>query len=209
MSVVSELAKILADQQTLLANQAAMKADLERLKSDTAAILAALDRIEKAIGVVVDLSIEFGSRSHFVKGESTMANKKATGPAIKVGCLAPKGGPIKSVGEDIVLTSPLPSSITLQALDANKNPVPLTPADSVTGTLTSDSANFVISNDGSDSLHYIGTIPPNTPMGSEANLAATEVGTIQGAAADLTASRKVIINVPPNPVAVDLAIIFG
>ncbi len=199
MSVVSELAKLLSD-------QAAMKADLQRLKSDTLAILAALDRIEKAIGVVVDMGIVFGS--HHSKGESAMAsNKKATGAAIKVACLSKKG--VKGVQPDVVLTDPLPKSITLQALDANKQPVPLTPADVVQGTLVSDSANYVISNDGADTLHYVGTIPPNTPMGSEANLAATEVGTIQGAAADLAASVKVIINVPPSPVAVDMAIIFA
>ncbi len=198
MSVVSELAKLLAD-------QAAMKADLERLKSDALAILTALDRIEKAIGVVVDLGILFKP-----KGER-MANKKATGPEVKCPCLTKKGGKHGLVMPEVTLTDPLPKSITLQPLDASGNAVPLTPADNVTGTLVSDNAAALeISSDpGADSLHYVGTIPANTPAGSVANLAATLKGTIQGAPADLSASVKVTISLPPSPVAVDLAIIFA
>ena len=137
-----------------------------------------------------------------------MANKKGTGPDKKCPALAPKNVKPNMVMPDVILTDPLPKSLTLQPVDVNGAPVVLTPADSVTGTLTSDSTNFTIAA-GADTTHYTGTIPANTPTGSVANLAATLTGTIQGAPANLTASVKVTINLPPNPVAVDLQIIFG
>lgn len=138
-----------------------------------------------------------------------MANQKATGSPVKVLCLAPKGAPKKigAVQPGIVITA-VPKSITLQAIDANGNAVPIAPTDSVTGTLASDSTNFVIGA-GTDTTNYVATIPANTPFGTIANLAATEQGTIQGAAANLTASVEVTLNIPPAPVAVDLQIIFG
>ncbi len=145
-----------------------------------------------------------------VKGSEEMA-KKSTGPAVKCPCLAPKSGGKKAVMTDVTLTSPLPSAIQLQALDAATPPnvVPIGPGDSVTTTLVSDHPEFFTIAPGADNLNWVGTIPPNTPQGSVANLAATMVGTIQGAPADLSASVKVTINVPPSPVAVDLAIVFG
>ena len=160
-------------------------------------------------GEAVDLDIVFESTAPPTpkKDGAIMSNKKATGPAIQCPCLVPKGGK-KAVMPDVTLTSPLPASIMLQPLDASGNPVVLTPSDTVTGTLTSDNAGLTITA-GADTTHYTGTIPANTPMGTVANLAATLTGTIQGAAANLTASVKVTINVPPSPVAVDLAIVFG
>ncbi len=193
MSILSDLAKVLANQQAILANQAALA--------------NAIAKIAAAVGTVTDLGIAFGSNPPNSKG-NVMANKKASGPAVKCACLSKKGGPMKAVMPDITLTDPLPKSITLQPLDASGNAVPLTPADNVQGTLTSDAEHLAIT-PGPDSLNYVGTIPANTPQGSVANLAATLTGTIQGAAANLTASVKVTINVPPQPVAVDLAIIFG
>lgn len=161
-------------------------------------------------GKAVDLGIVFGPKSPAnVKESNPMAaNKKATGPDKKIGKFSKKGGAKAAVMPDVHLTSPLPASMTLEALDASGGVVALTPADSVTTTLTSDSANFVIS-DGADSTHFVGTIPANTPQGSTANLAATMKGTIQGAAADLSASVKVVLDVPPAPTAVDMAIVFG
>jgi hypothetical protein len=108
---------------------------------------------------------------------------------------------------DLTLTA-APASITLQPLDASGNPVILAPADIVTGTLTSDSASFIIGA-GADTTHYVATIPANTPLGTVANLAATLTGTIQGAAADLTASVKLTLNIPPVPMATDLEIVLG
>jgi hypothetical protein len=157
---------------------------------------------------IVDLGIEFGATDPLTKGKNDMANKQATGPAIKCPCLCPKTGGMKAVMPDVVLTNPLPASITLQPLDASGAGVPLTPADNVTGTLVSDNAALTIAA-GADATHYVGTIPANTPSGSVANLAATLRGTIKGAAADLAASVKVTINLPPAPTAVDLAIIFA
>ncbi len=159
-------------------------------------------------GKAVDLSILFGLANPPTKGSATVANKKATGPVVKCPCLSKKSGPKKAVMPDVVLTDPLPKTIILQPLDASGNVVVLTPSDTVTGTLTSDSAALTISA-GVDTVNYVGTIPANTPMGSVANLAATLTGTIRGAPADLTASVKCTISVPPSPVAVDLAIIFA
>lgn len=162
-------------------------------------------------GKAVDLGIVFGSlHPKSMKGGITMPNKKAAGPAIKVGCLSKRGG-MKSAQPDVIFTDPLPKSVVLQPLDDNKQPVPLTSADKVKGTLTSDSDKFTVVQDttNTDTLHYVATIAANTPLGTEANLAATLVGTIQGAAADLDASVKVILNIPPNPVAVDLLISFA
>jgi hypothetical protein len=136
-----------------------------------------------------------------------MANKKATGSPIKCACLKPKSPNKSAVMNPIILTT-VPSSITLQPIDANGNVVVLTPADSVTGTLTSDSSSFVIGT-GADTLHYTAQIPANTPLGTVANLAATLKGTIQGAAADLTASVQVTLQIPPSPVAVDLEIMIA
>ena len=154
--------------------------------------------------VATDLHIEFGSQSK----EKHMASKKTSGPGIKCPCLTAKSGGTKAVMPGVTLTSPLPASLTLQPVDASGNPVALQPTDSVTATLTSDSAIFAISQ-GPSQLQFVGTIPANTPQGTVANLAATLNGTIQGAAADLTASVQVTIDVPPAPVAVDLQIIFG
>lgn len=137
-----------------------------------------------------------------------MANKKATGSAIKCPCLKAKGPGKGAVMPDVTLTDPLPSTITLQPIDASGAAVALQPADVVTGTLTSSSVNLAITA-GADTLHYTATIPANTPQGSTADLAATLVGTIQGAPANFTASVHVIIDVPPAPVAVDLNIVFG
>jgi hypothetical protein len=158
-------------------------------------------------GKAVDLAIVFGLQPPIhAKGTNAMANQKATGPAVKCPCLTQKGQK-KAVMPDVTLTSPLPQTIQLQPLDSNGNPIGLAPTDTVTTTLTDD-ANLTISA-GADSTHYVGTIPANTSQGAVANLAATMKGTIQGAPADFTASVKVTIDVPPNPVAVDLAIVFG
>jgi hypothetical protein len=138
-----------------------------------------------------------------------MPNKKATGSPIVNACLAPKGSrshaPLAQAG--IILTS-APSSLTLQPLDKNGNPVTLTPSDKVAGTLASDSTSFGVI-PGVDSTHYIATIPANTPLGTVVNLSATMTGTIGGAAADLTASLPLTLNIPPVPVATDLEIILG
>lgn len=136
------------------------------------------------------------------------SNKKASGPALKHACLAPKGKHVGAVMPGVTLTSPLPASLTLQPLDSSGHPVALTPADTVTTTLTSDSPNFVIT-PGADGTHYVGTIPANTPQGSVANLAATMKGTIGGSPADLTASVAVTLDISPSPTAVDLSIIFA
>ena len=157
-------------------------------------------------GKPVDLAIVFGSMaSKFQKGKDAMA-KKATGSPVKCPCLKKKTGH-QAVMTPLTLTS-VPSSITLQPIDSGGNPVTVTPSDSVTGTLTSDSSSFVIVS-GVDTLHYTATIPANTPQGTVANLAATLVGTIQGAPADFTASIQLTLNIPPVPVAVDLEIIIG
>ncbi len=159
-------------------------------------------------GRAVDLNIVFGLTGRSpMKGSATM-NKKASGPVVKCACLAKKGGPKKAVMPDVTFTDPLPKSMILQPLDAAGAVIVLTSADTVSTTLVSDSAVFVVSA-GVDNLNYVATIPPQTPFGSVANLAATAVGTIQGAPADLIASVKVTLNVPPSPVAVDLAIIFA
>jgi hypothetical protein len=143
------------------------------------------------------------------KGKTDMATKKATGPSIKHACLAPKGSTKpRAVMPGVILTNPLPESITLQPLDANGVVIVLTPADSVTDTLTSDSPNMVITQ-GTSPVNFTGTILANTPQGSIVNLAATMIGTIQGAPANLTASVQVTLDIPPSPVAVDLQIIFG
>jgi len=138
-----------------------------------------------------------------------MANKKGTASPVKCPCFGKKGGPKGAVMPDLTITS-VPQSITLQAVDGSvpPNPVPIGPNDTVTGTLTSDSASFVIA-PGVDSTHYVATIPANTPQGTVANLSGTEVGTIQGAPANFTASLKLTLNIPPVPVAVDLDIILG
>lgn len=155
---------------------------------------------------ITDLDILVEPNQPTKEGSNTMNNKKATGSPIKCQCLRPAG--LKSaVMPDITLTTP-PSSITLQPVDANGNPVGLSPTDTAKGTLTSDSASFVIGA-GADTLHYVATIPANTPLGTVANLSATLFGTIQGAPANLTASVKVTLNIPPTPVAVDLDIIIA
>ncbi len=138
-------------------------------------------------------------------------HKAATGPAIKCPCLAPKhrGHKPQAVMPDVTITDPAPKSITLQPLDSSNNVVALQSADSVVGTLTSDNDAALAITAGADTLNWVGTIPANTPAGSVANLSATLKGTIQNAPADLSASVKVTINIPPNPVAVDLAIVFG
>lgn len=174
---------------------------LERIEASVCRLVDAL-LAPKA----VDLDIVFGSPQ--VRGMKNMANKKATGPAVKCPCLAHKGGK-KAVMPDVTLTDPLPASITLQPLDASGNVVALTPADNVQGTLTSSNSAVFSVTQTADSLHFVGTIPANTSQGSTTDLTATLKGTIGGAAADLNASVHVIINLPPAPVAVDLAIIFG
>jgi hypothetical protein len=137
------------------------------------------------------------------------ANKKAIGPPMKVPCLVAKGAHKKPgmVQPGVVITIP-PASLTLQPLDASGNPITLTSADSVNGTLTSDSSSFVIG-PGADSTHYVATIPPNTALGTIVNLAGTLVGTIQSAAANLTASLQLTLQIPPSPVAVDMDIVLG
>lgn len=163
-------------------------------------------------GKAVDMNIVFEptapTQSPVSMKGTTMAtsNKKASGPGIK--CKMVAKGKLGAVMPDVTLTDPLPALITLQPIDASGNVVVLTPADTVQGTLTSSSANLVVTQ-AADSLHFTGTIPANTPQGSTTDLVATLQGTIQGAAADLAASVHVIINLPPNPVAVDLNIIFG
>ena len=139
--------------------------------------------------------------------KTTMANKKATGSPIEIACLAAKTSGKRAVMPDQTLTS-APASITLQPVDVNGAAVPLTSADSVTGTLASDSGSFVIGA-GADTRHYVATIPANITFGTVANLAATEVGTIQNAPANLAASLKLTLNIPPSPVAVDLDIILA
>ncbi len=182
---------------------------LEAINLNLAKIAANLLRIADCLcHKPVDMALIIGDNPP-TKGSAKVANKKASGPAVKVPCLSKKGGPKRAVMPDVTLTDPLPKSITLQPLDAGGVAVPITPADSVTGTLTSDNDSALAISAGVDSLNYVGTIPANTPAGSVANLAATLVGTIQGAPADLTASVKVIVSIPPSPVAVDLAIIFG
>lgn len=171
------------------------------------AIFELLTRINP--GKAVDLSIVFGSATPTTAKGNEMANKKATGAAVKCPCLAAKAGPKKAVMPDITLTDPLPKSITLQPLDKDGNVVTLTPSDTVAGTLSSSDSAVLAVAAGADTLNYVGTIPANTPQGSTADLAATLKGTIQGAAADLSASVHVTINVPPATVAVDLAIVFG
>lgn len=157
----------------------------------------------------VDLGIVFGSASPTpVTRGSEMANKKATGSPVKCPCLKPKSGGAKAVMPDITLTDPLPKTITLQPLDASGGVVTLAPTDVVQGTLISSNANFIVTPE-ADTLHFIGTIPPNTAQGSTADLSATLKGTIANSPADLTASVHLILNLPPNPVAVDLAIVFG
>ncbi len=190
---------------------------LEKIQADITAQGIRLDATAKGVVAIYaeitgkaaeDLNIVFGPLLPILKGNVHMANnKKAHGPGVKCPCLAPKGGK-KATMPDVLLTDPLPASVTIQPLDASGNPIALTAADIVTCTLTSDSGSLVIS-DGADATHFVATIPANTPQGSVANLAATLDGTIQGAPAHLTASVKVTINVPPNPVAVDMAIIFG
>ncbi len=159
---------------------------------------------------VVDLGLVIQSQSPSTKGSVPMAhNKKAHGPAVKCPCLAPKGSKPKAVMSDVNITDPAPKSITLQPLDINGGVVTLSSTDSVIGTLVSDNDAALAITAGADTLNYVGTIPANTPMGSVANLAATLKGTIQNAPADLSASVKVTINIPPSPVAVDLAIVFA
>jgi hypothetical protein len=157
-------------------------------------------------GKPVDLNIVFGLTPPKTR-ENVMANKKGSGPAKKCPCLKPKSGGKGAVMVPITLTD-VPASINLQPIDASGNPVTISPSDTVTGTLTSDSASFVIA-PGVDTLNYTATIPANTPQGTIANLSATAKGTIQGAAADLTASVQLTLNIPPSPVAVDLQIILG
>lgn len=139
-----------------------------------------------------------------------MSNKKATGTAMKMPVLKAKGGKVVGMVMAPVVLTAAPSSITLQPVDGATppNPVVIQPTDSVTGTLASDSTSFVIV-PGADTLHYTATIPANTPLGTIVNLSATLVGTIQGAAANFTASVQITLNIPPNPVAVDLEIILG
>lgn len=178
----------------------------EVLKIKVNAILELL--ISLQTGKAVDLRIVFGfPPSPHAKGNE-MANKKASGPEVKCPCLAPKTASKKMIMPDVILVDPAPKSITLQPLDANGNVVALTPADTVQGTLASNSPNLAVVQ-AADTTHYTGTIPANTPFGSTADLAATLNGTIQGAQAALTSSVHVVINIPPNPVAVDLEIIFG
>jgi hypothetical protein len=175
-----------------MGNQCRHELHLIELKLD--AILALLKAIYT--GKATDLAI------NFKKGTETMSN-------VNVPCLSEKSkSKPRAVMPDVTLTSPLPTSMTLQPLNAAGAAIVLTPADVVTGTLASDNVALTISA-GADSTHYTGTIPANTPQGSVANLAATLKGTIQSAPADLTASVKVTIDVPPSPVATDLAIIFG
>ncbi len=179
---------------------------LRLIEAKVNAILEILVNLQT--GKAVDLSIVFGL-AHPIKpteGTVTMANKKATGAGKKCPCLAQKGK-VGMVMPDLTLTS-VPASITLQPLDASGNAVPVSAGDTVNGTLTSDSPNFVIAA-GADSTHYGATIPANTPQGTVANLAATLTGTIQGAPADLAASVKLTLDIPPVPVAVDLEIILG
>lgn len=173
-------------------------------------INAGIQRLVACIceGKAVDLSIVLGQQPPTTsKGSAPMANKKASGPGVKVQCFAPKGGK-KAVMPDVTITDPAPKSIALQAIDSSGNVVVLQPTDSVTGTLTSDSPSLTIGA-GADTLNYVGTIPANTPFGSVANLTATMTGTIQGSPANFTASVKVTINIPPSPVAVDLIITIG
>jgi hypothetical protein len=154
-------------------------------------ILAALS------GGAVDLNID-------LKGSARM-NKKATGPALKFNML--KKGLKGAVMPPQTLTT-VPASITLVPVDASNNPAVISPTDAVAGTLTSDSASFVIV-PGADTLHYTATVPANTPLGTVVNLAATLVGTIQGSPASFTASLQLTLNIPPSPVAVDLDIVLG
>lgn len=188
--------------------------DLKQLVKLAQSIDASLKKIVTCVciepGKAEDLSIVLESQPpSSSKGKVDMAaNKKASGPDLKCPCLAAKGGPKKAVMPDVTITDPAPKSIALQAIDASGAVVVLTPADSVTGTLTSDSPNFVVA-PGADTLTYTGTIPAGTPFGTVANLAATLVGTIQGSPANFTASVKLTINIPPSPVAVDLIITIG
>ena len=178
----------------------------ELIQVELRAILQLLISIQT--GKAVDLNIVFGlTPANPAKGTSKMANKKGTGSPVKVKMT--RKGKVGAVMPDLTLTA-VPSSITLQPVDDNTPPNPVTvgPADVVTGTLTSDSSSFSIGA-GADTLHYVATIPANTPMGTVANLAATLVGTIQGAPADFTSSVKLTLNIPPSPVATDLEIILG
>lgn len=171
------------------------------------AILALLNSIYP--GKAVDLEIVFGLRpSQTSKGSVSMPNKKATGSPVKCPCLKAKGTSKQMVMTPLTITSPVPASITLQTIDQNGNPYTLAPTDTVTTTLASDNAGYVISA-GADNTHWVGTIPANTPQGTIANLASTEIGTIAGAAASFTASVQLTLNIPPSPVAVDMEIIFG
>jgi hypothetical protein len=137
-----------------------------------------------------------------------MPNKKASGPAVKCPCLKGPSAGKGAVMPAITITTP-PASITLQPVDANGVAVPLTPADSVVGTLASDSANFVVAQ-GADTLHYVATLPAGIPVGTVVNLSATLVGTVAGVSVNFTASVQITINIsPPLPVPVDLDIILA
>ncbi len=189
--------------------------DIDRVERRLERMERTLDCVESQLTCLVealtkravDLGIAFGSMPLAHERRRAMA-KKATGPTVEVPCLKPKGSGVGAVMPDITLTDPLPKSIKLQPLDTSGAVVNLVTGDSVTGALTSDSPSLTIAA-GADQLNFVGTIPPNTPQNSVANLAATLKGTIAGAPADLSASVKVTINVPPAPVAVDLAIVFG
>ncbi len=167
--------------------------DLKQLVKIAQSIDASLKKIVACVciepGKAEDLSIVLEpAPTTTSKGKVDMAaNKKASGSPVKCPCLTAKGGPKKAVMPDLTITDPAPKSIALQPIDGSGNVVVLTPTDSVTGTLASDSTNFVIA-PGADTVTYLGTIPANTPFGSVANLAATMVGTIQGSPADFTAS---------------------
>jgi hypothetical protein len=203
--VEEKLAQISSQQQSILMALNQQATALGTIQSDLKKVLDLLT------GKAADLAIVFGKAAPPIspKGSDPMPNKKASGPAIKCPCLAPKGGPKKAVMPGVTLTSPLPASITLQPLDAAGNVITLAAGDSVTTTLTSDNTAALAIAAGTDNLHWLGTIPANTPPGSVANLAATMTGAIGGASVSLTASVQVTIDVPASPVAVDLAIVFG
>jgi hypothetical protein len=173
----------------------------------TKAIIQFLNSLET--GKAVDLDIVVGSAPPTMKGSASMANKKGTGPGIKCPALKKSSGGMKAVMTPVTLTA-VPASITLQPVDGATppNPVPIAATDSVQGTLVSDSNEFVVAA-GTDTLHYVATIPANVPQGTVVNLSATLNGTIQGAAANFTASVQITLNIPPSPVAVDLDIIIA
>lgn len=184
---------------------------------DTAVSIAAdIRRVADRLcnGRAVDLDIVLGSGSSKpTKGSGTVANnKRGTGAPVK--CKMTQGmqqkgtAAVKGAVQNPITLTTVPSSITLQPVDASNNPVQIAPGDTVNGTLTSDSASFTVA-PGADSLHYTATIPANTPQGTVVNLSATLNGTIQGAPANLSASVQLTLNIPPVPTAVDLEIVIG